>query len=176
MKKLLVVIDMQTDFVTGVLGSPQAVAAVEPIRQKLERYTAAGNPILFTMDTHREEDYTRPDKTRESAVIPKHCIEGTEGWQIVPELRSWAANTAITKPTFLSPTLAGEIRGRFGEDVEIELCGVCTDICVVSNALALRGAFPASRILVDAACCAGVTPESHGAALLVMKSCLVEVI
>lgn len=176
MKKLLIVIDMQNDFVTGVLGSPAAAAVVAPIRCRLETYFAAEDAVLFTMDTHHEEDYTRGDKTRESFLIPKHCIEGTDGWRIVPELRPFAENAAITKPTFLSPTLAQEIRDRWGEDVEIELCGVCTDICVVSNALALRAAFPASRILVAPGCCAGTSQETHDAALIVMKSCLVEVI
>lgn len=176
MKKILIVIDMQNDFVTGVLGSPQAVEAVAPIERKLMQHVAAGRPVLFTMDTHQEADYVRADKTRESALIPMHCIAGTDGWQIVPQLRAYAENASITKPTFLSPTLADEIRSRFGEDVELELCGVCTDICVVSNALALRGAFPQSRIIVDQTCCAGVSPQAHEAALAVMKSCLVEVI
>ena len=176
MTKLLIVIDMQNDFVTGVLGSPAAAAAIGPIRDKLEEYKAAGHPVLFTMDTHEESDYTAAEKTRESAVIPRHCIKGTDGWRLVPELAPYGEGRSIEKPSFLSPTLAEEIRARYGDDVELTLCGVCTDICVVSNALALRDRFPKARIFVAADCCAGTSAANHAAALAVMGSCLVEVL
>lgn len=175
MKRILIVIDMQNDFVTGALGSPEAVAAIASIREKVEQYRADGNPVLFTMDTHQDSDYECDNPTRESAVIPRHCIRGTEGWRIVPELRPYAEGKALEKPTFLSPTLADELRARYGQDLILELCGVCTDICVVSNALALRAAFPHSPIAVEASCCAGSSPANHAAALAVMASCLVEV-
>lgn len=177
-QKLLIVVDMQNDFVTGALGSQAAADIIEKIAQKIEALRAQGAAgILFTADTHTEGDYDGEQLSQESARIPKHCIAQSEGWQIVPALKRYTTQeNIINKPTFLSPTLAAEIRDRYGEEIEIELCGVCTDICVVSNALALRGAFPRSPITVDSACCAGTTPENHEAALAVMRSCLIEVV
>lgn len=175
---VFIVIDMQNDFVTGVLGSPAAQGVVEPIRRRLQQLQEQGVPVLFTQDTHIAAEYAMPDqkKTQESQRLPAHCIEDTEGWQVVPALRPFAQNATLSKPTFLSTTLAEELRSRFGEPLAITLCGVCTDICVVSNALALRAEFPRAPITVEGALCAGTTPENHAAALAVLRSCLVDVV
>lgn len=175
MEKVLIVVDMQNDFVTGVLGSEAAAAVTGGIRDKLERYRREGNGILFTMDTHLEDDYSGVDMPVEARAIPKHCIRGTPGWEVVPELAPYARGNTVQKPAFLSDTLADVIRERFDERVELELCGVCTDICVVSNALALRAAFPKAVIRCDASLCAGTSDNNHAAALAVMRSCLIEV-
>lgn len=173
-KQVLIVIDMQNDFVTGILGSEAAAAIVPAVRALVEEFQSSGRPVVFTLDTHSEADYTCENQTEESRRIPRHCVEGSEGWRLVPELRPLAGAAEITKPAFLCETLADEIRVRFGSEVDLLLCGVCTDICVVSNALALRAAFPHSRIAVRAGCCAGTTTGNHEAALAVMRSCLVD--
>lgn len=176
MKRILIVIDMQNDFVTGALGSAAAAGIAGGIRGRVEDCLGCGGSVLFTMDTHLDGDYEGGGRTREAALIPRHCIRGTAGWEIVPELAGYAGGNTVEKPAFLSPALAGEIERRFGRDVQLTLCGVCTDICVVSNALALRAAFPDAAIRVEAGLCAGTSPENHAAALAVMKSCLIEVV
>ena len=164
--KVLIVIDMQNDFVTGTLGNKEAQAIVLNVQAKVKEYADRGDRIIFTRDTH-EENYL---DTPEGKKLPvKHCINGTEGWQIVPGLEVENCEY-IDKPTFGWLNWEG-----FGSNDEIELVGVYTDICVVSNALILKAKYPEATISVDASCCAGVTPEKHNAALETMKSCQIDV-
>lgn len=172
MKKILVVVDMQNDFVDGALGSPEAVAIVDNVVNKINNFNGE---IFVTYDTHFE-DYLQ---TSEGKNLPvPHCIKGTEGWQLNSKVQS-ALNikeyTPVEKLTFGSVDLPMLIKERAGEDFEIELVGLCTDICVVSNALILKANFPEKEISVIADCCAGVTVESHNAALQTMKSCQINV-
>lgn len=168
MRKILVVVDMQNDFIDGALGTPEAVAIIENVKNKIRSYD--NKDIFVTMDTH-EADYLNTQEGRNLPV--EHCIRGTKGWQIrddIAELLDRA--TVYEKPTFGSVTLAddiAEIASR--RDIEIEIIGLCTDICVVSNALLLKAKMPEVKISVDPACCAGVTPESHEAALKTMQMC-----
>lgn len=170
MKKLLVVIDMQIDFVRGTLGSPQAEKILSNVKAKIESYRADGGEVIFTRDTHGD-DYL---ETQEGKYLPvAHCIQGTRGHDIVPELDT-KDSLIIDKPNFGSRELAKKISEM--NPAEVELCGLCTDICVVSNAILLKAYLPETKITVDAACCAGVSEESHKAALLVMKMCQVDII
>lgn len=165
--KTLIVIDMQNDFIDGALGTKEAQAIVPNVKKKIEEYKARGDQIIFTRDTHFG-DYL---ETSEGKHLPvKHCIYTTEGWEISKELDISNA-MLVNKKTF------GH-RGwhEFGFNDDVELVGVCTDICVVSNALILKATFPEINISVDASCCAGVTPESHSAALTTMKMCQINVI
>jgi nicotinamidase-related amidase len=166
MKRTLIVIDMQNDFVTGALGTPEAQAIVPNVKKKIEEYEARGDEIIFTRDTH-QSNYL---ETNEGKHLPvEHCIEGTHGWQIAEGLE--VPNCSyINKPTF------GWTHWSNHGFEEIELAGLCTDICVVSNALILKAMYPEINITVDASCCAGVTPESHQAALTTMKMCQINVI
>lgn len=166
MKKTLIVVDMQKDFIDGALGTKEAVAIVENVKKKIAEYQAAGNEIIFTRDTH-QADYLN---TNEGKHLPvEHCIEGTDGWKIAEGLEVPGA-IYINKPTF------GYLNWADYKLEEVELVGLCTDICVVSNALIIKANFPEIKVTVDASCCAGVTPESHNAALTTMKMCQVEVI
>ena len=170
MNKLLIVIDMQNDFITGPLGSPQAEMVVHNVNLKIADYKRSGNSILFTRDTH-DEGYS---ETQEGKYLPIiHCVKGTHGHLIADGLDTDECRI-FDKPNFGSLELAKQIAAG-GYD-EIELCGVCTDICVVSNALILKAQLPETQITVDARCCAGVTQESHEAALLTMKMCQVNVL
>ena len=181
MKRTLIVIDMQNDFIDGALGTPEAQAIVPNVKKKIEEYRAAGNEIIFTRDTHTE-DYL---ETNEGKYLPvPHCIHGTEGWQIPAEIDIPECEH-IDKPTFgwtywtstQSPYENDEDTTYYFRDLdEIEIIGLCTDICVVSNALILKANYPWANITVDASCCAGVTPESHKAALTTMKMCQINVI
>jgi len=177
--KVLIVVDMQNDFVSGQLSTIEARGIVGAVREKIEAYQSSGGAVLFTLDTHQDGDYVEQDPAAEAAALPKHGIKGTEGWEIIGELRSYAAkDNSFEKPTFLGlgleALLAEKIADTAGDT--IELCGVCTDICVISNALYLRAKYPRAKIIVDAGACAGVTPEAHKAALTTMKSCLINVI
>ena len=166
MKKTLIVIDMQNDFIDMALGTPEAVAIVPRVKAKIEACRAAGYEILYTRDTH-ESDYL---STPEGQKLPvPHCIRGSKGWEIADGLYVPGCRI-IDKPNFGWPHWDREAL----EDVE--LIGLCTDICVVSNALILKAAFPDAAIRVDAACCAGVTPESHEAALTTMQMCQIDVV
>ena len=170
MKKLLIVVDMQNDFTTGTLGSPQAQQIIPNVKAKIESYKRDGNEIIFTRDTHRNNYLA----TQEGQFLPVvHCIEGTDGHLITDELDADGCEI-FDKPNFGSLELAKQVAGG-GYD-EIEICGLCTDICVVSNAIILKAQLPETKITVDAQCCAGVTDESHNAALLTMKMCQVNVI
>jgi nicotinamidase-related amidase len=170
MEKLLIVVDMQNDFITGPLGSPQAQAIMSNVKAKIKRYKQTGGKIIFTRDTH-SKNY--PD-TQEGKRLPViHCIKGTDGHLISKELDTEGCEI-FDKPTFGSLELAQAAeKENYGE---IELCGLCSDICVVSNALILKARLPETTITVDAMCCAGVTEESHKAALLTMKMCQVNII
>ena len=170
MKKLLIVIDMQNDFIDGALGTAEAEAIVPAVKAKIESFPPEA--VIATMDTHGP-DYL---STQEGRKLPvEHCIRGTEGWQLSPALAErLSAARIFEKPSFGSLRLAEELQ-KEPELEEIELVGLCTDICVVSNALLLNAAMPEVTIRVDAACCAGVTPERHRAALDTMRSCQIEV-
>lgn len=170
MRKILIVVDMQNDFVNGTLGSAEAQAIVPNVVEKVRTWDP--NDLYFTRDTH----YPQYLATLEGKYLPvKHCVYQTNGWQIIDELLPYAEESLqiINKETF-----GCEAWGNmyFGPEFEFEVVGLCTDICVVSNALALRMFYPDVKITVDASCCAGVTPEKHLAALEVMKSCQIEVI
>ena len=165
MKKTLIVVDMQKDFIDGALGTKEAVAIVENVRKKIAKYQANGDEIIFTRDTH-QPNYL---ETNEGKHLPmEHCIKGTEGWQIGEGLGVEGA-IYIDKPSF------GFMNWKDYDLEEVEIVGLCTDICVVSNALIIKATYPEIRVSVDANCCAGVTPESHEAALTTMKMCQVEV-
>ena len=170
MKKLLIVVDMQNDFITGTLGSPQAQQILPSVKAKIEVYKRNGDKIIFTRDTHYDDYLT----TQEGQYLPVvHCIEGTVGHLIAGELDS-NGSEVFDKPNFGSLELAKRVaEGSFDK---IELCGLCTDICVVSNALILKAQLPETKVTVDARCCAGVTDESHSAAMLTMKMCQVNII
>ncbi|MGB5823048.1 MAG: isochorismatase family cysteine hydrolase [Proteocatella sp.] len=182
MKKILVVVDMQNDFVDGALGTPEAVKIVPSVVAKIKKYMDDENNVYFTRDTH-EEDYL---ETQEGQSLPvEHCIEGTYGWQFNPEIEALiyeidqnTRDVVFEKPGFGSMRLAETLRREFKEEknLEIELVGLCTDICVVTNALLLKTYLPEAMISVDASCCAGVTPASHQEALNVMKMCQVNIV
>ena len=161
MQKVLVVVDMQNDFIDGALGTKEAVAIVPGVKEKIENFDGV---ILFT----REEGQKLP--------VP-HCIRDTEGWQIRSELDALRKTEPIDKETFGSTDLAGELVAM-NEDNEIEsitFVGLCTDICVISNALLAKAYLPEVPIIVDAKCCAGVTPESHENALKAMEACQIQI-
>lgn len=164
--KTLIVIDMQNDFVTGSLGTKEAQAIVSNVKRKIQEYADRGDQIIFTRDTH----YSNYLRTQEGKMLPvEHCIYTTKGWQIVEGLEVPGCKH-INKETF------GWNNWNDYDYEEIELIGVCTDICVISNALILKAQCPEAEIKVDASCCAGVTPELHEAALKVMRSCQINVI
>lgn len=170
MRKILVVVDMQNDFIDGALGTKEAEAILDNVAEKIKEY----NPkdVFYTMDTH-EENYM---ETQEGKFLPiEHCIERTEGWKLNKRLEPLLAMAnMVVKPTFGSMRLGDLIEDIYEEEdgnIEIELIGLCTDICVVSNALILKARFHEVPIKVDSSCCAGVTPEKHEAALETMRSC-----
>lgn len=174
MKKLLVVVDMQKDFVDGALGSDEAVAIVDNVVKKIESFDG---DIIVTYDTHSEKYM----ETQEGKNLPiPHCIKGTDGWNLNERVQASVDKKnykAIEKPTFGSTDLPEYIKLNYNPDeLEIELIGLCTDICVVSNALLLKANFHETKISVDASCCAGVTPDSHNAALTTMKMCQINMI
>lgn len=172
MRKLLIVIDMQNDFIDGSLGTPEAAAIVENVKNKIRSYPA--DCVWATMDTHGP-DYLQ---TQEGKNLPvEHCIKPSKGWEIQEDIAALLDGAKIyEKPTFGSTAMAEDLRELSQqEELELELCGLCTDICVVSNALLLKAMMPEVKISVDAACCAGVTPESHAAALQTMKMCQIEI-
>ncbi len=173
MRKILIVIDMQNDFIDGALGTPEAEAIVEGVKGKIRAYPA--EDIIATMDTH-EANYLQTQEGRNLPV--EHCIRGTDGWKIRPDIAELLEGAKVfEKPTFGSTALAEEMKALSeAEDIEIEMVGLCTDICVVSNALLLKAAMPEVEITVDASCCAGVTPESHSAALKTMSMCQIRIV
>ena len=172
MAKLLIVVDMQNDFITGTLGSAQAQAIVPAVKAKIGACKKSGGKVLFTRDTHYD-DYLN---TQEGANLPvKHCIIGTHGHAITNEIECGGCEI-LDKKSFGSIELAEKVAAFAPSFGEIELCGLCSDICVVSNALILKARLPETKITVDAKACAGVSEESHKAALLTMKMCQVNIV
>lgn len=182
--KIIVVVDMQNDFVDGSLGTKEAQMIVHRIVRKMKRESMLGTVVVFTKDTHGE-DYL---DTLEGKMLPvPHCIKGTDGHRLNREISTAAKDCTkysnynvvdgrIEKSTFASDKLQDVFRIFEGRLEEVEFVGVCTDICVVSNALVTRANFPNLKITVDAECCAGVTPQKHLEALSVMESCQINVI
>lgn len=165
MKKTLIVVDMQNDFIDMALGTKEAVAIVPNVKKKIEEYIKNGDEVIFTRDTHHD-DYLDTAEGKKLPVV--HCIEGSKGWQIADGLYVEGCEI-VDKPNFGWPNWN---KKTFEE---VELIGLCTDICVVSNALIIKAQFPEIKVSVDSSCCAGVTPESHEAALTTMKFCQVDV-
>lgn len=170
--RYLIVVDMQNDFITGTLGTAEAQTIVERVASKARAFEGE---VVFTLDTHGA-DYL---DTQEGALLPvEHCMKGTDGWRLAPALqavRDERVAQCFEKSAFGSLELAGFLaREHAAHPIEsIELVGLCTDICVVSNALIVKAQLPEVPVHVDASCCAGVTPEAHRAALDTMKSCQV---
>jgi len=174
MKEFLIVVDMQKDFVDGALGTPEAVAIVPAVCEKIR--TFAGE-IFVTYDTHPENYLS----TAEGKKLPvTHCVKGTPGWQLDATVAAALADKTyhvVEKPTFGSVALPALLAAAAGEEAfTVTLIGLCTDICVVSNALLLKAHFPEQTIRVEASLCAGVTPESHQAALTTMGMCQIDVV
>ena len=169
MTKILIVVDMQNDFIDGALGTPEAVAIVPYVKDVIEGFDGK---ILFTRDTHFENYMD----TQEGENLPvPHCIKGTDGWQIRAELDALRSTEAIDKLTFGSADLIDVLKAE--DEIEsITFIGLCTDICVISNVMVVKAFFPEIPLIVDAKGCAGVTPESHTRALEAMKVCQVKVI
>jgi len=181
--KVLVVVDMQKDFIDGALGTQEAVSIVDKVVERI--VNSAGELILFTMDTH-QEDYLN---TSEGKKLPvPHCVEGTDGWRINESvLAAWRNNgntiklsepqeNTFIKPVFGSVELVDFLKSREVDIDEIEILGLCTDICVISNAIMIKNTMPDVPISVNSECCAGVSPQSHAEALNVMRMCQVDVI
>lgn len=177
MKKILVVVDMQNDFLNkDVLGNDECIAVIPKILNKID----SGNYLAMyaTRDTH-QENYM---ETQEGKNLPvKHCVEGTDGWQVEKNIQNALDKhnaIYVNKPTFGSYNLVEKVKEIIDENegIEIELCGVCTGICVISNAMLLKAAYPEIKITVDSNCCACVTPESHQNALNAMKLCQINII
>lgn len=181
MRKILIVVDMQNDFITGSLGTKEAVATVPFVLNKITEYDI--NDIYVTRDTHHD-DYM---STNEGKHLPvEHCIENTWGWELEASVnKALQGAKIVNKPTFGSTELVDILTKVYEnippsldgtKELDIELIGLCTDICVVSNALLLKAHLPEITIRVDSKCCAGVTPASHEAALTTMKMCQIEVV
>ena len=166
MKKTLIVVDMQNDFIDMALGTKEAVAIVPRVKAKIEAYRKNGDIIIYTRDSHGA-DYLDSPEGKKLPVL--HCVKGTKGWEIADGLYIDGCKV-IDKPNFGWPNWQDETFEA------VELVGLCTDICVVSNALILKAVFPDIQVSVDATCCAGVSPESHKAALVTMKMCQIDVI
>lgn len=171
MKKLLVVVDMQNDFVDGALGTAEAEAVVPAVAEKVAAAMDEGVDIVFTRDTHGENYLD----TKEGTLLPvSHCIRGTKGWQIISQLEQYTVGrTVFDKPTFGSLDLIAYAKEQCFDTIEV--IGLCTDICVISNVMLLKAALPEADITVDSNCCAGVTPQSHENALAAMKMCQITV-
>lgn len=175
-KKVLIVVDMQHDFIDGALGTAEAREIVDRAAEYIRKKRGQGYTVIATLDTHGE-DYM---KTREGRMLPvPHCIRGTEGWRLHPAIASAVADgLLLEKPTFGSvklPEIVAEGLAE-GDGLTVELIGLCTDICVVSNAMLLKARFPEAEISVKADCCAGVTAVKHQAALETMASCQIHII
>lgn len=171
MQDILIVVDMQNDFIDGALGTAEAAAIVPKVVEKVKDFKGT---VIFTRDTHGE-NYMQ---TQEGQNLPvPHCIKGSHGWEVCPALEPLRTGLTIDKPTFGSAEL-GKLLLEFDakEPVgSITLVGLCTDICVISNAMIAKAFLPEVPVTVDAACCAGVTPESHRNALNAMKMCQVRI-
>lgn len=171
MQDILVVVDMQNDFIDGALGTKEAEAIVPKVEEKIKNFSGK---VLFTRDTH-EDNYM---ETQEGRNLPMpHCIRNTRGWEIREELEALRKEEPIDKVTFGSVDLGMRLKALNEEEAvqSITLAGLCTDICVISNAMVLKAFLPETQIIVDAACCAGVTPDSHQRALEAMKACQIQI-
>lgn len=168
-KNVLIVVDMQNDFIDGSLGTSEATQIVPKVKEYIDLCRSSGYQIIFTRDTH-DENYLN---TQEGKNLPvEHCIKGTKGWLISDQLGVHEDDIIIDKPSFGYT----QWKDVLGNDVgRIELCGLCTDICVVSNALILKALYPEVPVSVNNDCCAGVTPEKHEAALETMRSCQINI-
>lgn len=168
--RLLIVVDMQGDFIDGALGSEEAQAIVAGVERKIRAYLEAGDEVIFTLDTHGD-DYLN---TREGKNLPvPHCIRNTRGWEIHPRLRNFPGKR-FEKPTFGSTQVMAYV-AKGGYEA-VELVGLCTDICVISNAVLIKAAAPELPVLVDSSLCAGVTKKSHDNALEAMRMCQIAII
>jgi nicotinamidase-related amidase len=176
--KILVVVDMQNDFITGPLGSADAEAIVPAVKARVSDYLCQNDTmVIFTRDTHYPESYGSMIEGQKLPV--PHCMRDTEGWEVVPELMKEIPGNE-TRVRFINKTHFGslslvEFMNTFNNIEYVEVCGVCTDICVVSNALLLKASSKDFPVLVNAKLCAGTTKENHEAALLTMKNCQVDV-
>lgn len=169
--KFLIVVDMQNDFIDGALGTKEAVDILPAVKEKIMNFDGR---VIFTRDTHEAEYLS----TQEGRNLPvEHCIRGTDGWQINAELEALRKENAVDKPSFGSVELAQMLKDYNEKEAieSIELVGLCTDICVISNAMIIKAYLPETPIIVDAACCAGVTPESHENALSAMAMCQIKI-
>ena len=173
-RKILIVVDMQNDFTYGALRNEDAIAIIPNVSAKVKSALDEGTDVIFTRDTHTEE-YMNTEEGRNLPV--PHCIEGSSGWEIIDELKPYEKEAAavIDKYTFGSDKLGKLLSEKYSDVEEAELIGICTDICVISNALLTKAFLPNAHVKVDASCCAGVTPDSHNTALNAMKACHVEV-
>lgn len=172
MRKILLVIDMQHDFIQGALGTAEAVSIVDRVVEEIQKYPV--QDIIATRDTHGE-NYLETQEGRNLPVV--HCVKNTPGWELHPKIAAALNDTQIIdKPTFGSRELAERlVQMAESEELDITLVGLCTDICVVSNALLIKAFLPETPIHVIADCCAGVTPESHQSALETMRMCQIQV-
>lgn len=171
MNNILIVVDMQNDFISGSLGTPEALAIVPNVVEKIKKFNGE---IIFTRDSH-EENYL---ETQEGKNLPvKHCIKNTDGWKINEEIRKLANGEIIDKVTFGSDTLVNLLveKNKLEKIDSITLVGLCTDICVISNALTIKTFLPETPIIVDSSCCAGASKRSHLRALEAMKACQIEI-
>ncbi len=165
-RKTLIVVDMQNDFVDGALGTSEAVGILPAVKAKIAEYIGRGDEVIFTRDTH-QTDYLQTNEGKHLPVV--HCVEGSSGWEIAPGVYVDGCEI-VDKPSF-------GYTGWAGRDFsEVELIGLCTDICVISNALIIKALYPEIHVKVDPKCCAGVTPQSHEAALTTMKMCQVDMV
>ena len=173
MRKILLVIDMQNDFINGALGTSEAEAIVGRVAEEIRKYPTEN--VIATRDTHTE-NYLNTQEGWKLPVV--HCVRGTPGWELHPEIAAALKGAAvIDKPTFGSKELAEKLSLLSEQDdLEVTLAGLCTDICVVSNALLIKAFLPETPVRVIADCCAGVTPESHQAALDTMRMCQIEIV
>jgi len=171
MQDLLLVIDMQNDFIDGALGTPEAVSIVDAVAEKIRNFEGT---VLFTRDTH-EENYLSTQEGKNLPVV--HCVRGTKGWEISPALTSYVAGEVLDKVTFGSSELGGKLLSMHASNPisSVTLIGLCTDICVISNAMIVKAFLPEVPVKVDASCCAGVTPASHKNALEAMKMCQITI-
>ena len=171
--KILVVVDMQNDFVDGALGTEEAVGIVPAVAEKIRNFEGR---VLYTRDTH-ESDYMDAQEGKKLPV--PHCIRGTKGWEICPQIEALCSETPIDKPSFGSVGLGQVLKAYDSQEEKVEsvtFVGLCTDICVISNVLVVKAFLPETEFIVDASCCAGVTPQSHRQALEAMKVCQVSIV
>jgi len=168
----LIVIDVQNDFISGSLGTPEAERIVPCIRKKIESFNGE---VIFTRDTHTK-DYLDTKEGMELPII--HCMKGCSGWEIADELKEFVKEEPMDKPCFGNIELAKRLESENKiETIEgITLVGLCTDICIIANAFLLQAFLPETQIIVDASCCAGVTPDSHTIALKAMSACQIKIV